>query len=293
MSGAPASLLARRQRPTLQVGVTESGGQAAPGIAWPPVPEEPAAPPPDGGDDRVSSAWADSCYVCEDDGGELFAVCLCSDRLLHLECQRLLMHKTPAHRFGCPVCQAEYTNVRTFVRRRSLSREGVRMIGFAIGVCLVFGISVYEAIMFKIMRNYSFLIVSIVFFGATIAFIFVGRYLFKHSTLLTEHRTVTLGRPQVILAAHAPTTAAEEPTGTGGSSSSALSGWTRSFLTILLPSPLSPLHHRQPPSPLRMPSIELHPARVSPEVSPLPQAATAFAENAEAPLDDYGLGLIS
>ena len=135
------------------------------------------------------------CFICEDESGELWSLCRCTDRVLHLECQRLMMNKTPSHRLGCPVCLTQYNNVKSVVKRRSLSNDGQRLVVFTIGVIIVLGIGVYEFLMFLYMRNASFLVVAIIFFVAVTLFVIAGRLLFANVPLTVEQRTVTVSRP--------------------------------------------------------------------------------------------------
>eukprot|EP00966_Prymnesium_polylepis_P122859 2840441-Prymnesium_polylepis.1 len=55
------------------------------------------------------------CFVCCEDGDEepvLTNLCLCSDRALHLGCQRRLLKEVEASQGGvCAVCRAPYSNV--------------------------------------------------------------------------------------------------------------------------------------------------------------------------------------
>ena len=64
------------------------------------------------------------CFVCEDEGGVLLHdLCQCTNRSLHLECQRKLMLMTPSHAECCAVCKAPYRNVVVKTTRK-LSRRG-------------------------------------------------------------------------------------------------------------------------------------------------------------------------
>ena len=144
---------------------------------------------------EVEVEAANCCFICEDESGELWNLCRCTDRVLHLECQRLMMNKTPSHRLGCPVCLMQYTNVKSVVARRTLSHDGQRLAAFMLGVSIVGGIGVYEAIMYFYMKNASFLVVAIIFFVAVILFILAGRFLFSGVPLTVEQRKVTVTRP--------------------------------------------------------------------------------------------------
>lgn len=69
----------------------------------------------------ASTDSSPSCFVCEEPGGTLLAVCNCRGRYLHVSCQRKLIARAPAHANGCAVCKAPYANVVMTTRTR-LSR---------------------------------------------------------------------------------------------------------------------------------------------------------------------------
>ena len=75
-----------------------------------------------------------TCYVCEEPGG--WRLCNCTDRLLHVECQRKIIQKTPSHALGCPVCLTPYSNARSVINY-SLSVEGRRLVLFTLGIISV------------------------------------------------------------------------------------------------------------------------------------------------------------
>ena len=85
-----------------------------------------------------------SCFVCEADGVDLVRVCRCTDRWLHLRCQQQLMQRTTTHQFGCPVCLTTYTNVESSATRIKLTRDGWRLVAYAIGVVGVAAIGACE-----------------------------------------------------------------------------------------------------------------------------------------------------
>ena len=263
------SLIARRQRPPLRISTTNDESRirrpSSVGVVMlPPSIACVSSPSPD---------WSEnnSCFVCEE-GGELWSVCHCVDRLLHLECQLQLMHKTPSHRVGCPVCAQPYTNVTSTVVKRTLSSEGRRLVAFLVGVVAVVIIGVYECVMFVVMDQVSFLIVAIIFFVSSTAFLFAGHFIFSRSTIIIEHRTVTLDRPTVrpqpcshalqpstsrrnslpARSATTPSPSASPATRGRFSSSVDTSRWRRHILTVLVPSP----RLRSPRSP-RVAAIEL------------------------------------
>ena len=160
--------------------VTEMTAQRSP----PPLPQSPT----------IAESMS-TCYICEDEGGELWTVCLCNGRLLHLECQRQMMMKTRAHRLECAVCLERYNNVKVVTVKRKMSREGKRLTLYVIGVLGVVGIAVYEMFMWVIYDNTAYLVVALLFALAAIAFMGVGCYLFWRTNLLIEQKVVSIGRP--------------------------------------------------------------------------------------------------
>ena len=245
------SLIDRRQRPPLQVGTAIDGS----GIAGPssPIVElvmlPSSSPLTHGSSAELESG---SCFVCED-GGEVFAVCGCADRLVHLECQKAMMQKTSSHRNGCPVCMMQYNNVTSTITRRTISQEGRRLIAFLTGVGAVVAIGAYECAMFVHMNQPAFLAVAIVFFVSALGFLCAGRRIFATSALMIEDRTVCLGRPQPgrVGAAMAPEASPSSPLPEAGAGTAANTGrdntssvvaaagwtWRRRIFTVLLPSP--------------------------------------------------------
>lgn len=114
---------------------------------------------------------------------------------MHLQCQQEVMTRTRSHQKGCPICLCDYTNVRRAVVHRQLTGNGMRLIAYYCGVVLVICISAYEAVMYGIVRHYSFLIVSILFLLCAVCSVKVGLALFEGATIWTETQVVTIHRP--------------------------------------------------------------------------------------------------
>jgi hypothetical protein len=115
-----------------------------------------------------------------------------------------------------------------------------------------------------------------VFCVAAFVFVIIGWLIFSRVALITQHSTITLGRPETCYA-HSPGRVGGQVSlqaamsnreaaaryvvpVQGSSSSSFISGWTRSILTVLVSSPRSPrLRQRSPP-----------PASPAPRTDPIP-----------------------
>lgn len=134
-----------------------------------------------------------TCFICEEPGG--WKVCQCTDRLLHLQCQRNLMYKTASHKKGCPVCATPYNNVQSKVIRRSLTREARRLVCFFVGVVLVLGIAAYEVFTYRVTKNAIFLVIAVMFVFMSMLFIIAGCHIFRFQTMIVEQSVVTLCIP--------------------------------------------------------------------------------------------------
>ena len=137
-----------------------------------------------------------SCFICED-GGDLWRICGCTDRWIHLECQRMMMHRTQTHRAGCPVCQMEYTNVALVRTRLRLHAEGKRMLLYSGGVTIVMGIGIYEAIMFSITYHPMYILIAVTFIVASSILAVVGQRTFADSPMLERRREVRVFKPSI------------------------------------------------------------------------------------------------
>ena len=122
-------------------------------------------------DTRYPSEIAASrtCFVCEDDSaasGEVYQICMCKDRWLHLHCQEALMNNTPSHARACPVCATSYSNVK-LKRSRHVSRRQCGMLAlFLLGETLLFGSGAYELAGWLETRSIGAIVVSIFMFSA-------------------------------------------------------------------------------------------------------------------------------
>ena len=147
------------------------------------------------------------CYICLEDGGELFCTCQCTNRFLHLHCQQALVDRTQSHRAGCPVCQAPYSNARITRHTQRMTRDGKRGVVYAIGVLCVMLISVYELHMYMQAEDdakVALFVVSAVFFGCALSFAVMGVYVFSKVQLLVTVQRIVVGRPTQAHVATAP-----------------------------------------------------------------------------------------
>ena len=84
----------------------------------PPAPAAPPTAPP-----SPSVAPPPECFVCASSEGVLLSnICKCTDRYVHLECQRRILALS-SHRGQCAVCAAPYNNV-VVQRTRHVSSWG-------------------------------------------------------------------------------------------------------------------------------------------------------------------------
>ena len=203
------------------------------------------------------------CYVCEEIGQQpAFAVCACADRFLHLTCQRQLMTQTISHRLGCAVCQTAYTNVEIEASNRRLSQEGRRFVAYALGILCVLGISAYEAVMYAVMPDWSFLAVAVLFAIFGIVFSRIGCVLFQRMPLCVVDNVVTIGPPPGYPQLAALESLALPPPRSAPLSpphrNSVLASVTQSGLTVLVLA-ASPLSRSPQRSPARIARIAVHP----------------------------------
>tara|TARA_Y100000817_G_scaffold119799_1_gene93862 strand:+ start:4136 stop:4633 length:498 start_codon:yes stop_codon:yes gene_type:complete len=78
---------------------------------------------------EVESESKQECFVCLTAEGKLLTnLCKCTDRAVHLGCQRKMLQRgvqrDVEQQMRCPVCKSKYANVR-LEKRRQLSRSGV------------------------------------------------------------------------------------------------------------------------------------------------------------------------
>ena len=138
------------------------------------------------------------CYVCEDDDGRpIYAVCRCTDRLLHLQCQEAMIRKTLSHQLGCcPICQSRYTNVEITVSSRRLSIWGKRFAAFILGNILIVAIAAYEIYFYMISSNAIFLGVGIGCILSACFFLGVTRNIFHGVRLVIQSHSIKMTVPQ-------------------------------------------------------------------------------------------------
>ena len=83
---------------------------------------------------------AEECYVCADDGGSERVyknLCLCTDRGIHLSCQRRLLETCAGVDCRCAVCNGPYVNATVRIERPINPRAAcLYLAGFAcVGAC--------------------------------------------------------------------------------------------------------------------------------------------------------------
>ena len=136
------------------------------------------------------------CFICEE-AGDLVRVCQCTDRWMHLHCQKELIRRTRSHQAGCPVCQSPYSNTRTASSPKRLTRDGWRCVAYVLGVLAVLGISTYELILYlNDQSQVAYLVVSAFFFSCITGFAVVGFLVFSKVVLVESVRIVVVSQPQ-------------------------------------------------------------------------------------------------
>ena len=91
------------------------------------------------------------CYICCDaspDKGALVSVCKCTDRVMHIECQRTLIASTTKS-IVCPVCTATYTNAELTLGRPKLTHDGRIMAALTVGALALAGIGLDQILVWK------------------------------------------------------------------------------------------------------------------------------------------------
>ena len=90
------------------------------------------------------------CYICTEaaEPAELRHVCTCTDRFVHLDCQRELVEKLPAHALSCPACRSPYTNVSHTLGRPQLTRESQVIAVIVVNATILVGLGVQQLVLY-------------------------------------------------------------------------------------------------------------------------------------------------
>ena len=107
----PGSAKFGRVKKSAIVPIVESPVRRCRQVRLTPIVDGTLATSDDGGDGEELGP-GELCFICYNGNGDVFSVCECAGRFVHLECQRKMMAACATHAEGtCAVCKAPYTNV--------------------------------------------------------------------------------------------------------------------------------------------------------------------------------------